>query len=83
MFAGGDLLGSGRGRALGRGVAAALGMRWALLAAALAEGARCLFFTATLGRMAAAAACGLAWAWLSRCKALSLDRESLGIPPRR
>jgi hypothetical protein len=58
-------------------------LRWPLLLAAVAGGARCAFFRATPGRLGLTAACGLLWFWLSRRKIRSLDRETLGLPPRR
>ena len=60
-----------------------LRLRWLFLLAAVAGAARCAFFVATPARAEFAAACGLAWFWMSRRKARSLDRESLGLPPRR
>ena len=58
-------------------------LRWVYLAVAAVSGLRCLLGTATLGRIAFTAACAGLWFWLSRRKVLSLDRQSLGIPPRR
>lgn len=58
-------------------------LRWLLLLAAFAGLARCVIGAATPGGVAFSAVCGLAWYALSRRKALSLDRGSLGIPPRR
>lgn len=58
-------------------------LRWAFFAAALLAAACALFLEATPGRLGAATACGLAWFLLSRRKVLSLDRESLGLRPRR
>ncbi len=60
-----------------------LSLRWVLLAAAVLGAARCAFFEATPPRLAFAAACALAWFWLSRRKVRSLDRGALGVPPRR
>lgn len=61
----------------------AASLRWVFLPAAAASGASCLLGTATPGRLAFAAVCAALWFGLSRRKVLSLDRESLGIPPRR
>jgi hypothetical protein len=58
-------------------------LRWVFLLAAAAGGLRCLLGTATPGRIALAAVCAGLWFWLSRRKVLSLDRATLGIPPRR
>ena len=58
-------------------------LRWAFLVAAVAGAARCAFFEATGPRVAFAAACGVAWFWMSRRKVRSIDRETLGLPPRR
>ena len=58
------------------------GARWVFLVGAVFGAARCALFKATPGRVAFAAACGLVWYWLSRRKVLSLDRGTLGIPPR-
>ncbi|MFI5346653.1 MAG: hypothetical protein ACHQ51_09795 [Elusimicrobiota bacterium] len=58
-------------------------LRWVFLPAAVAGGMRCLLGTATPGRIAFAAACAGLWFWLSRRKVHSLDRQVLGIPPRR
>lgn len=60
-----------------------LSLRWVFLLAAFAGAARCVFSDATAGRVAFAAACGALWFWLSRLKVHSLDRETLGVPPRR
>ncbi|HEX4048892.1 MAG TPA: hypothetical protein VH309_13695 [Elusimicrobiota bacterium] len=60
-----------------------LSLRWVFLLAAAAGAARCVFSGAAPGRVAFAAACGLAWLRLSRLKVRSLDRETLGVPPRR
>jgi hypothetical protein len=58
-------------------------LRWLLLAAAVVGAARCAFDRATPARVAFAAACGLLWFWMSRRKVRSLDRDTLGVPPRR
>ncbi len=60
-----------------------LSLRWVFLLAAFAGGARCVFFDATPARAVFAAVCALLWFWLSRLKVHSLDRETLGVPPRR
>ena len=59
------------------------GTRWIFLLAAVLGGLRCLLGTATPGRILFAAACAGLWFWMSRRKVLSLDRGTLGIPPRR
>jgi hypothetical protein len=61
----------------------ATSLRWIFFFAAGAGGAGCLLFGATPARVGVSAACGLLWLWLSRRKVESLDRETLGIPPRR
>ncbi len=58
-------------------------LRWLFLLAALAGGVRCVFFEATAARLVLTGLCGLLWFWLSRRKIRSLDRETLGLPPRR
>jgi hypothetical protein len=58
-------------------------LRWVLLAAAVVGAARCFFSGASAPRLAFASACGLAWFWMSRRKVRSLDRGTLGVPPRR
>jgi hypothetical protein len=60
-----------------------LSLRWVFLAAAAALAARCAFFNATSYDFCLAALCGLIWFGLSRRKVHSLDRESLGLRPRR
>ena len=60
-----------------------LSVRWLFLLAAVAGVARCVLSGATPPRLAFACACGLLWFWLSQRKVHSLDRESLGVPPRR
>jgi hypothetical protein len=57
-------------------------LRWVFLLAAAAGGVRCLLGTATPGRIAFVAACAGLWFWMSRRKVLSLDRQTLRIPPR-
>jgi hypothetical protein len=57
-------------------------LRWVFLVAAVVSGAWCVLLRATPGRAAFAAVSGLAWYGLSRRKVLSLDRSTLGIPPR-
>lgn len=59
-----------------------LGLRWVFLLAAVAGAARCVFSAATAPRIGFAAACGLIWFWLSQRKVRSLDRGTLGLPPR-
>jgi hypothetical protein len=59
------------------------GLRWVFLLAAAAGGVYCLLGTATPGRIAFTGACAGLWFWLSRRKVLSLDRQTLGFPPRR
>jgi len=59
-----------------------LTLRWLFLIAALANAGACLYSGLTPPRAAGAAAFGLLWAFLSRRKARSLDREVLGVPPR-
>jgi hypothetical protein len=58
-------------------------LRWLLLLAAAAAGARCVFFGTTPPFLVLTAAAGLLWFWLSRRKVRSLDRDTLGVPPRR
>ena len=60
-----------------------LSLRWVFLLAAFAGAARCAYSGATPAACGSAAACGLLWFWLSRRKVHSLDRETLGVPPRR
>jgi hypothetical protein len=60
-----------------------LSLRWVFLLAAVAGGARCVFGGATPGRLGFAVACGALWLWMSLRKIRSIDRESLGLPPRR
>lgn len=60
-----------------------LSLRWVFLLAAFAGAARCVFFGVTPARLAFAAVCGLLWFWLSRRKVHSIDREVLGLRPRR
>ena len=60
-----------------------LSLRWVFLLAALAGAARCAVSGTTAGRAAFAAGCALLWFWLSRLKVHSLDRQTLGVPPRR
>ena len=60
-----------------------LSLRWVFLLAALAGAARCVLSGVTPARAGFAAACGLLWFRLSRLKVRSLDRASLGVPPRR
>lgn len=57
--------------------------RWLLLPASAAGALWCVFGGLTPGRAAFTVATGLAWFALSRRKVHSLDRETLGIPPRR
>ncbi len=59
------------------------GLRWLLLPVAVVAGGLCVFSGLTLVRAAAAVVCGLGWYRLSRAKVRSLDREALGILPRR
>lgn len=58
-------------------------VRWLFLLAAALGGIRCLLGTASLPCMAFTVFCFGLWFVLSRRKVLSLDRETLGIPPRR
>ena len=58
-------------------------LRWLLLPAAAVSGALCVFGRLTPLRAAVAAVCGLGWYAASRAKVRSLDRQVLGIPPRR
>ena len=60
-----------------------LSLRWIFLLAAIIGAARCVFFDATPARAALALVSALLWFWLSRLKMRSLDRETLGVPPRR
>jgi hypothetical protein len=60
-----------------------LSLRWIFLLAAVAGALRCLYAGATPPRAGFACACALLWFWLSQRKVHSLDRESLGMPPRR
>jgi hypothetical protein len=60
-----------------------LSLRWIFLLAAVAAAARCVFFQASPAQFGFAAAFGLVWFALSRRKVHSLDREELGIKPRR
>jgi hypothetical protein len=60
-----------------------LSLRWIFLLAAVLGAGRCVFFDATPARVGFALACALLWYWLSRRKVHSLDRETLGVPPRR
>ena len=60
-----------------------LGLRWIFLLGAVAGAARCVFFDATAPEFGFAAVCGLLWFGLSRRKVHSLDRRTLGLPPRR
>jgi len=57
--------------------------RWLLLPAAAVAGALCVFGRPTPARASVAVVCGLGWYGLSRGKVRSLDRDVLGIPPRR
>jgi hypothetical protein len=59
------------------------GLRWLFLLAAVVGGVRCVLGTASLGCLALTLLCGGLWFVLSRRKVHSLDRETLGIPPRR
>jgi len=61
----------------------AASLRWILLPTAVVFGGLCLLSAATPARAGAAVVSGLLWFWLSRRKVMSLDRGSLGIPPRR
>ena len=58
-------------------------LRWLCLLAAVAGGAWCALRGADAARVGVCAACGALWFWLSRRKVRSLDRDSLGLPPRR
>lgn len=58
-------------------------LRWVFLLLAVLGAARCVFSAATPGRLVFSAVCAALWFWLSRRKVLSLDRQVLGIPPRR
>ena len=58
-------------------------LRWVFLLAAVAGLVRCAFFDAGPAFIGSTAACGLLWLWMSRRKRRSLDRDALGIPPRR
>ena len=60
-----------------------LSLRWIFLLAAVAAAARCVFFDAAAPELGFAAVCGLLWFALSRRKMRSLDRGTLGLPPRR
>jgi hypothetical protein len=60
-----------------------LSLRWIFLLAAVAGGARCVFFDATAAQFGLAVVCGLIWFALSRRKVHSLDRATLGFAPRR
>jgi hypothetical protein len=59
-----------------------LSLRWAFLLAAVAAAARCAFSGFTSARAAFALVCCALWLWLSRRKVRSLDRDTLGVPPR-
>jgi hypothetical protein len=60
-----------------------LTLRWPLLLIAAAGASRCAFSGTNWRRLTATAVCGLLWFWLSRRKVRSLDRDALGVPPRR
>ncbi|MFI5350915.1 MAG: hypothetical protein ACHQ2Z_15315, partial [Elusimicrobiota bacterium] len=60
-----------------------LSLRWIFLLAAVAGAARCIFFDPAAPEFGFYVVCGLLWFALSRRKVHSLDRESLGFPPRR
>ncbi len=57
--------------------------RWLLLPAAVVGGSVCVLRGPTAGRLAFTLVSGAGWYALSRRKVLSLDRENLGVPPRR
>ncbi|MDE2491137.1 MAG: hypothetical protein KGM24_09830 [Elusimicrobia bacterium] len=57
-------------------------LRWALLAVSAAAALLCVVRGLTPGRALVVVSTGTVWYLLSRRKALSLDREKLGIPPR-
>lgn len=76
----------GRGRAVAPRPPAATGsplLRWALLAWSAASAALCVLAGMTPARAASTVVTGTLWYLLSRRKVLALDRESMGIPPRR
>jgi hypothetical protein len=58
-------------------------LRWVFLLLAILTALRCLWSGAAPGRLLFGAVCAVAWYALSRRKVLSLDRQMLGIPPRR
>jgi hypothetical protein len=58
-------------------------LRWVFLLLTVLDAIRCLWSGATPGRLLFGAACAVGWYVLSRRKVLSLDRQTLGIPPRR
>ncbi len=59
-----------------------ISLRWLLLVLSAAAALRCVFWGVTPPRAAVTVCTGVLWYALSRRKALSLDRQSLGIPPR-
>jgi hypothetical protein len=58
-------------------------LRWTLLTWSAASALLCVWSGMTPARAASTVVTGTLWYWLSRRKVLALDRESLGIPPRR
>jgi hypothetical protein len=58
-------------------------LRWLLLVVSAAAALYCVFAGVTPGRAAVVVSTGTLWYALSRRKTRSLDRETLGIPPRR
>jgi hypothetical protein len=57
-------------------------LRWSLLAVSAAAALVCVVRGLTPWRAVVVVSTGSVWYALSRRKALSLDRERLGIPPR-
>jgi hypothetical protein len=58
-------------------------IRWALFFSASIAAAVCLLGHFTIKRACVFVVCAAAWYLMSRRKVLSLDRQALGIPPRR
>ena len=58
-------------------------MRWVFLLSAVVGAARCAVAGTTPARLAFAAVCALLWFGLSRRKIHSIDRDVVGLPPRR
>jgi hypothetical protein len=58
-------------------------LRWVFLPLSILTALLCLWSGATPGRVLFGAVCAAGWFILSRRKVHSLDRQMLGIPPRR